>query len=57
MERFGHTQKTNTYQLVLASDETTTYAMFNYDQLEWISSEDRVSGRESGPNLDRKQLE
>ncbi|KAF7495260.1 Protein mesh [Sarcoptes scabiei] len=29
--------KTNTYQAVLATDEMRTYAMFNYEQIEWIS--------------------
>lgn len=29
--------KTNTYQAVLATDEIRTYAMFNYEQVDWIS--------------------
>lgn len=29
--------KTNTYQVVLATDEMRTYAMFNYEQIEWNS--------------------
>ncbi|XP_067139679.1 protein mesh-like [Centruroides vittatus] len=36
--------KTNTYQLVLATDELRTYAMFNYDQLDWISYGDPYDG-------------
>lgn len=29
--------KTNTYQVVLATDEIRTYCMFNYEQIDWIS--------------------
>lgn len=36
--------KTNTYQLVLATDELRTYAMFNYDRLEWIAFGDPYDG-------------
>lgn len=36
--------KTNTYQCVLATDEIRTYAMFNYEQIEWITHLDNYDG-------------
>ncbi|CAG2107812.1 unnamed protein product, partial [Medioppia subpectinata] len=36
--------KTNTYQCVLATDEIRTYAMFNYEQIEWITHQDNYEG-------------
>lgn len=45
MERFGQRQKSNTFQMVIASDEIRSYVMFNYEQIDWISSEDRVGIR------------
>lgn len=36
--------KTNTYQAVIATDEIRTYAMFNYEQVEWITHLDNYDG-------------
>lgn len=36
--------KTNTYQVVLATDEIRTYTMFNYEQIEWITHLDNYDG-------------
>lgn len=36
--------QTNTYQMVLATDEMMTIAMFNYDQVEWITHLDNYDG-------------
>lgn len=36
--------KTNTYQAVIATDEIRTYAMFNYEQVEWITHMDNFDG-------------
>lgn len=36
--------KTNTYQAVIATDEIRTYAMFNYEQIEWITHLDNYDG-------------
>ena len=38
------TLKTNTYQMVLATDEMMTIAMFNYEQIEWITHLDNFDG-------------
>jgi len=35
---------TNTYQCVLATDEIRTYAMFNYEQIQWITHQDNYEG-------------
>ncbi|CAG2180584.1 unnamed protein product, partial [Oppiella nova] len=35
---------TNTYQCVLATDEIRTYAMFNYEQIQWITHQDKYKG-------------
>ncbi|OQR73326.1 extracellular domains-containing protein [Tropilaelaps mercedesae] len=43
-ERRGQWQKTNTFQMVIASDEIRSYVMFNYEKIDWISSEDRKDG-------------
>lgn len=36
--------KTNTYQAVIATDEIRTYAMFNYEKIEWITHQDNYDG-------------
>lgn len=36
--------KTNTFQAVIATDEIRTYAMFNYEQIEWITHLDNYDG-------------
>jgi len=36
--------KTNTYQMVLATDEMMTIAMFNYEQIQWITHMDNYDG-------------
>ncbi|XP_076359572.1 sushi domain containing 2 mesh [Tachypleus tridentatus] len=36
--------KTNTYQMVIATDEVKTYVMFNYEKLEWITHTDKNEG-------------
>ena len=36
--------KTNSYQAVIATDEIRTYAMFNYEQIEWITHLDNYDG-------------
>ncbi|RWS30329.1 mesh-like CUB and sushi domain-containing protein [Leptotrombidium deliense] len=36
--------KTNTYQAVIATDEMRTYAMFNYEKIEWITHADNYEG-------------
>lgn len=36
--------KTNTYQAVIATDEIRTYAMFNYEQITWITHLDNYDG-------------
>ncbi|XP_064481211.1 protein mesh-like isoform X2 [Ornithodoros turicata] len=41
--------KTNTYQVVLASDERRTYVMFNYEKIDWIAVNDVING-ENGDN-------
>ncbi|KAH9373666.1 hypothetical protein HPB48_008100 [Haemaphysalis longicornis] len=41
--------KTNTYQVVLASDERRTYVMFNYEKIDWIAVND-VNNGENGEN-------
>ncbi|XP_022648361.1 protein mesh-like isoform X1 [Varroa destructor] len=44
LERRGPKQKTNTFQIVIASDEIRSYVMLNYEKIDWISSEDRKDG-------------
>ncbi|XP_029826722.2 protein mesh isoform X1 [Ixodes scapularis] len=41
--------KTNTYQVVLASNERRTYVMFNYEKIDWIAVND-VNNGENGEN-------
>ncbi|XP_053209715.1 protein mesh-like [Panonychus citri] len=41
--------KTNSYQMVLATDEMRTYVMFNYEQVEWITSKDNYDGLKGPP--------
>lgn len=41
--------KTNTYQAVIATDEIRTYAMFNYENIEWITSLDNYDGMKGSP--------
>ncbi|KFD47478.1 hypothetical protein M514_11639 [Trichuris suis] len=41
-------QKQNTFQLVLATDEVRSYAIFNYAALNWTSSTDAGSLRGRG---------
>jgi CCR4-NOT transcriptional regulation complex NOT5 subunit len=36
--------QTNTYQMVLATDEMATYAMFNYEYISWITHLDNYAG-------------
>lgn len=36
--------KTNTFQAVIATDEIRTYAMFNYEQIDWITHLDNYDG-------------
>lgn len=40
---------TNTYQMVLATDEMMTLAMFNYEQIEWITHLDNYDGLKGSP--------
>lgn len=42
--RYHEKLKTNTYQMVLATDEMMTIAMFNYQQIEWITHLDNYDG-------------
>lgn len=41
--------KTNTYQAVIATDEIRTYAMFNYEKIEWITHQDNYDGLKGFP--------
>ena len=41
--------KTNTYQMVLATDEMMTIAMFNYEQIQWITHLDNYDGLKGAP--------
>ncbi|XP_035228405.1 protein mesh-like [Stegodyphus dumicola] len=41
--------KTNTYQVVIATDEKRTYVMFNYDAINWISDKDNYDGQKGIP--------
>ncbi|UYV62455.1 hypothetical protein LAZ67_2000673 [Cordylochernes scorpioides] len=41
--------QTNTYQLILATDEIRTYAMFNYDWIKWITHFDNFEGMNGHP--------
>lgn len=41
--------KTNTYQAVIATDEMRTYAMFNYEKIEWITHQDNYDGLKGFP--------
>ncbi|RWS17902.1 mesh-like CUB and sushi domain-containing protein, partial [Dinothrombium tinctorium] len=41
--------KTNTYQAVIATDEMRTYAMFNYEQIDWITHSDNFDGMRGPP--------
>ena len=41
--------KTNTYQAVIATDEIRTYAMFNYEQIQWITHQDNYEGLKGAP--------
>ena len=38
------TPRYNTYQAIIATDEIRTYAMFNYEKIEWITSDDNYDG-------------
>lgn len=41
--------RTNTYQAVIATDEIRTYAMFNYEKIDWITSMDNYDGLKGDP--------
>lgn len=41
--------KTNTYQMLLATDEMMTIAMFNYEQIQWITHMDNYDGLKGPP--------
>lgn len=41
--------KTNTYQAVIATDEIRTYAMYNYEQIQWITHLDNYDGLKGSP--------
>ena len=41
--------KTNTYQMVLATDEMMTFAMFNYEYISWITHLDNFDGLNGAP--------
>lgn len=41
--------KTNTYQAVIATDEIRTYAMFNYEQIQWLTHMDNYDGLKGTP--------
>ncbi|GFS95561.1 protein mesh [Nephila pilipes] len=45
----GSRLKTNTYQVVIATDEKRTYVMFNYDAINWISDKDYYDGQKGTP--------
>lgn len=47
--RYHDSLKTNTYQMVLATDEMMTIAMFNYEQIEWITHLDNYDGLKGPP--------
>lgn len=51
LERRGPKQKTNTFQIVIASDEIRSYVMLNYEKIDWISSDDRVIAPSNDDNL------
>ncbi|CAG2116675.1 unnamed protein product, partial [Medioppia subpectinata] len=36
--------KTNTYQMILATDEMQTFVMFNYEQISWVTHLDNYAG-------------
>lgn len=40
--------QTNTFQLVLATDETRTYAMFNYKHIGWTTHTEAGGSSEDG---------
>jgi len=41
--------QTNTYQMVLATDEMMTFAMFNYEYISWITHLDNYAGLNGPP--------
>ncbi|XP_074605108.1 sushi domain containing 2 mesh isoform X2 [Brevipalpus obovatus] len=41
--------KTNSYQMIIATDEIRSYAMFNYEQIEWITHKDNYDGMKGPP--------
>lgn len=47
--RYHDSLKTNTYQMVLATDEMMTIAMFNYEQIQWITHLDNYDGLKGPP--------
>lgn len=41
--------QTNTYQAIIATDEIRTYAMFNYERIDWITAMDNYDGMKGFP--------